>query len=229
MKKTKIIKSTIHHILILIVLIAALLSSNVFALNFLKGNLAKTPENETPEITIRNLAMGIETGNLGVRRSCIYFAGLYEIEKLVEPLVAQLTKEPDPNTRIFIAFSLYKIGTKAAIKAVEDLAKNEVFALNFFKGNLAKTRESETPDITIRNLAMGIETGNLGVRRSCIYFAGLYEIEKLVEPLVAQLTKEPDPNTRIFIALSLYKIGTKAAIIAVEDLVMNDVNPRVNK
>ena len=126
MKKTKIIKSTIHHILILIVLIAALLSSNVFALNFLKGNLAKTPENETPEITIRNLAMGIETGNLGVRRSCIYFAGYYEIEKLVEPLVAQLTKEPDPNTRIFIAFSLYKIGTKAAIIAVEDLVMNDV-------------------------------------------------------------------------------------------------------
>jgi HEAT repeat protein len=126
MKKTKIIKSTIHHILILIVLIAALLSSNVFALNFLKGNLAKTPENETPEITIRNLAMGIETGNLGVRRSCIYFAGLYEIEKLVEPLVAQLTKEPDPNTRIFIALSLYKIGTKAAIIAVEDLVMNDV-------------------------------------------------------------------------------------------------------
>jgi len=126
MKKTKTIKSTIHHILILIVLIAALLSSNVFALNFLKGNLAKTLESETPEITIRNLAMGIETGNLGVRRSCIYFAGLYEIEKLVEPLVAQLTKEPDPNTRIFIAFSLYKIGTKAAIKAVEDLVMNDV-------------------------------------------------------------------------------------------------------
>ncbi len=109
-----------------IVLIAALLSSNVFAVNFLKGNITKTLKNEIPEMMVKNLAMGIASDNLGLRRSCIYFAGFYEIEELVNPLVEQLAKEPDSNTRILIALSLYKIGSKDAIKAIEELAKNDV-------------------------------------------------------------------------------------------------------
>jgi len=109
-----------------IVLIAALLSSNVFAVNFLKGNITKTLKNEIPEMMVKNLAMGIASDNLGLRRSCIYFAGFYEIEELVNPLVEQLAKEPDSNTRILIALSLYKIGSKDAIKAIEEVAKNDV-------------------------------------------------------------------------------------------------------
>jgi HEAT repeat protein len=109
-----------------IVLVAALLSSNIFAVNFLNNNITKTLKSDIPELMVKNLALGIETGNLGLRRSCIYFAGYYEIDELVEPLVKQLIKEPDSNTRILIALSLYKIGTKEAIKAIEELAKNDI-------------------------------------------------------------------------------------------------------
>lgn len=108
-----------------VVLFAVLLSSNVFAVNLLNSSITKTLKTEIPEMFVKNLALGIETGNLGVRRSCIYFAGYYEIEQLVKPLVKQLTKETDPNTRILIALSLYKIGGKEAIKAIEELVKND--------------------------------------------------------------------------------------------------------
>jgi HEAT repeat protein len=107
-----------------VILITVLLSGNIFAVNFLKSD-KKTLGNGIPEMMVKNLAMGIASENLGLRRSCIYFAGYYEIDELVEPLVEQLTKEPDSNTRILIALSLYKIGSKDAIKAIEELAKND--------------------------------------------------------------------------------------------------------
>lgn len=112
--------------LVALIFVAALLSSNVFALNSLKSNFTKALKLEVPERMVKNLAIGIASDNLGVKRSCIYFAGYYEIEGLVEPLSEQLAKESDSNTRIFIALALYKIGSPEAIKAVEKLSKNDV-------------------------------------------------------------------------------------------------------
>jgi HEAT repeat protein len=114
--------------IIAVVLAAALLSGNVFALNLSKSNLTKNQTSEIPEAFIQNLAMGITSDCTGLKKSCIYFAGFYEVEGMVEPLANQLTKETDPNTRILIALALYKIGTPEAVQAIEKLVKNELDA-----------------------------------------------------------------------------------------------------
>jgi hypothetical protein len=109
--------------IIAVVLAAVLLSGNVFAMN---NNLTKTVKTEIPEAFVKNLALGLTSDCSGLKKSCIYFAGFYELEGMVEPLADQLTKETDPNIRILIALSLYKIGTPDAVKAIEKLVKNEL-------------------------------------------------------------------------------------------------------
>ena len=109
--------------IIAVVLVAALLSGNVFAKD---NNPTNKPKSEIPEVFIKNLAVGISSDCAGLKKSCIYFAGFYEIEGMVEPLANQFAKETDPNTRVLIALALYKIGTPEAIKTVEELVKNEL-------------------------------------------------------------------------------------------------------
>ena len=109
--------------IVAVVFVAALLSGNVFAKN---NNLTKTAKSEVPEVFVKNLALGLTSDCSGLKKSCIYYAGFYEIEGMVEPLAEQFVKETNPNTRILIALALYKIGTPEAIKAVENLVKNEL-------------------------------------------------------------------------------------------------------
>ncbi|MFZ0453118.1 MAG: HEAT repeat domain-containing protein [Ignavibacteriaceae bacterium] len=106
-----------------VVLAAALLSGNVFAKN---NNLTNKPASEIPAVFITNLAVGITSNCAGLKKSCIYFAGFYEIEGMIKPLANQFAKENDPNTRVLIALALYKIGTPEAVKAVEKLVKNDL-------------------------------------------------------------------------------------------------------
>jgi HEAT repeat protein len=108
-----------------VVLLAVLLSNNMFAKNLLSCNFTDV-KSEISERMIKNLEAGIASENLGLRRSCIYFAGLYEIEELVKPLINQLKKEKDANTKILIALALSKIGNEEGIKAVGKLAKNDM-------------------------------------------------------------------------------------------------------
>jgi HEAT repeat protein len=82
---------------------------------------------------------------------------------------------------------------------------------------------------SIADLKRGIQSENHGVKKSSIYFAGLYEIEESVEALAAQLEKEEDAQVRILIALSLYRIGNEKAISAVEKLAVADKDMKVRK
>jgi hypothetical protein len=103
---------------------------------------------------------------------------------------------------------------------------------NIFAKPLCNLTDKVTARITekaVRSLAMGIESDNEGVKKCCIYFAGFYEIKDVVWTLVDQLKKEQDPDTRILIALSLYKIGDREGIQEVEKLIKNDPDYRVKK
>lgn len=102
------------------VIAAMILSSNAFAMNL------RADKTEISQKMVQNLAVGIESANLGLKTNCIYYAGFYEIEGLVKPLVDQLAKETNPNTRVLIALALYKIGSTEAMNAIEKLAKNDV-------------------------------------------------------------------------------------------------------
>ncbi len=117
----------------------------------------------------------------------------------------------------------------AAVVLTTVILMGNTFAENLLKGDNTKTQKTEIPVLMVKNLAMGIASDNLGLKRSCIYFAGFYEIEELVNPLVKQLKKEAEPGTRILIALALYKIGSDEAINAIEKLAENDSNPKVKR
>jgi HEAT repeat protein len=110
--------------LVLIVLLAALLSDTIFAQTTLHG-LAEDVKSGIKKNAILSLAKGIESDNEGLKVSCIYLAGLYEIDEAVKPLIEQLKTVEDPNVKILIALALYKIGNKEGLKAVERLTKND--------------------------------------------------------------------------------------------------------
>lgn len=74
---------------------------------------------------IGNLIMGITSDNPGLKKSSIYFAGKYQIEEVKEFLENELKTETDPNTKILIALSLFKIGDPQSIDFVEYLSKTE--------------------------------------------------------------------------------------------------------
>ena len=108
-----------------VVLAVIFLSSSLSAMNFQGKNVDKAVKTEIPEIMVQNLAAGLESGNLGLKTDCIYFAGFYEIEGLVKPLVKQFAEESNPDTRILIALALYKIGNEDAMNAFKKLVKND--------------------------------------------------------------------------------------------------------
>ena len=109
--------------LVVVILLSVLLTTNIIAQPLC--NLGEKIKSGFTEKAVRSLAIGIESDNAGLKKSCIYFAGFYEIEEVVGTLVEQLKKESDPDTRILIALSLYKIGNKEALEAVEELAKSD--------------------------------------------------------------------------------------------------------
>jgi HEAT repeat protein len=108
------------------------------------------------------------------------------------------------------------------------LLSNTLFANSSFSG-LVEELESGIKKSFVLNLIKGMESDNDGLKKSCIYFAGLYEIKGTVDALVKQLQIVKDPDTRILIALALYKIGDKEGIKAIEQLVKDDESPRVKK
>ena len=120
-----------------------------------------------------------------------------------------------------------KTGRNNFVKLTVIILTTVLLSSQIFAINTTKTQEGEIPEAAIKSLAMGIESGNLGVKKSCIYLAGFYEIKELVKPLTEQLAKETNTGTKILIVLALYKIGDPKAREAVQELVNNDVDPTV--
>jgi len=83
--------------------------------------------------------------------------------------------------------------------------------------------------IAEHNFMNGLKSENTGLRKSCIYFAGKYKISSAVLPLMAQLRKEKDIDTKILIALALYEIGDARGMYLVKVVSDNDDNMKVRK
>lgn len=94
---------------------------------------------------------------------------------------------------------------------------------------LPQSQQSELNPKFVSNLNVGIKSNNDGLRKSCIYFTGVYMIKECVPTLVEQLSKEKNPDVKILIALSLYRIGDENGIKAVEELAAYDLNYKVRK
>ncbi len=83
------------------------------------------------------------------------------------------------------------------------------------------------PDEAVTNYIADLSSGNLGVRTSAAYFAGEYNIEDAVIPLMKMLNSEKSEGARIMAALSLTKIGTGQAVFAVKQAAKFDSSERV--
>jgi len=71
---------------------------------------------------IEQLKEGIKSENAGLRKSCIWYAGVYEVEETEELLIEQLESEKDPSVSILIAMALFKIGNDKGLDAIGQLS-----------------------------------------------------------------------------------------------------------
>ena len=81
----------------------------------------------------------------------------------------------------------------------------------------------------IANLSVAITAENDGLRKSAVYFAGIYTLYETVPVLVSQLEKEKNSDIKILIALALYKMEDPVGMQAVEKLYKKDTDIRVKR
>jgi hypothetical protein len=97
------------------------------------------------EYALDNLKSGINSENIGVRKSSVYFAGKYRIAEAVSYLVERLKKENEASVRLQIAYSLYEIKDAEGMKAVKELSlkdnkvKVKRMSFNFYEEYLSKS------------------------------------------------------------------------------------------
>ena len=90
-------------------------------------------------------------------------------------------------------------------------------------------KELTSSKYALENLIASIRSDNCGVKRHAIYLAGKYRIADAEDILLEQLKNEKSSCNRILIALVLYEIGNEKALIAVSDLIKNDVSAIVRR
>jgi len=100
----------------LTMLLAMLLNFNMAAQPSSISDLTKH------KYALDNLKAGINSENIGVRKSAVYFAGKYQITELVDCLVERLANENEASIRLLIAYSLYEIKDADGMKAVKELS-----------------------------------------------------------------------------------------------------------
>ncbi len=88
------------------------------------GEGKENPSNNFDSKTIQNFVMGINSENLGLCKSSIYYAGYYRIEGTVESLIKVLNdNSKKPCLRILAAVSLFRIGDARGIRAIRDVVQ----------------------------------------------------------------------------------------------------------
>lgn len=78
-----------------------------------------------------------------------------------------------------------------------------------------------------KNLLVGLDSDNLGLRVSSAYMLGEMESEDAVDPLVKMLREDDDEGARIMAALSLVKIGTDRGLFMVKRIMKFTDSERV--
>ncbi len=100
--------------------------------------------------------------------------------------------------------------------------------VNGFSAEPTKSK-SFSKELVEKNLLIGLNSDNYGLRTSCAFYLGDYKSEKAVIPLLNMLHNEKDPAVRILAALSLMKIGDERGIYAVKKAIIYDDNESVKK
>lgn len=77
------------------------------------------------------------------------------------------------------------------------------------------------------NYIKGVNSKNMGLRVSSMYYLGERQSSAAVIPLMKELHMDKVPEARIMAALSLFKIGDKRGIYAIEQAAQDDKNEQV--
>jgi hypothetical protein len=74
--------------------------------------------------SVKNLIAALNSENIGLRKSAVYFAGYYKIDEVVEPLSNILnSSSADFSTRSLAAYSLFEIGNGECLNILEESGK----------------------------------------------------------------------------------------------------------
>ncbi len=92
----------------------------------------------------------------------------------------------------------------------------------------AEVRKICSSDFAVNNLTRGINSDNLGLCKSCIYFAGYYKIQRCVNPLIRVLgNTSADTNVRKLAAVCLFRINNRKGINAIRDAALFEKDARL--
>lgn len=92
------------------------------------GRMDLRSKHKRYEKMLENLKAGIQSDITGLKKSCIYYIGYYQMKEAEGFLVNQLKEEKDPEIRMLMAFSLFEVGSEKGYEAIGTLAeydKNE--------------------------------------------------------------------------------------------------------
>lgn len=135
----KTLRKQIVGVVIIFLLLFMITNLNLLAQPNPISNITKS------EYALDNLKSGINSENIGVRKSSVYFAGKYRIAEAVSYLVERLKKEDEASVRLRIAYSLYEIKDAEGMKAVKELSlkdnnvKVKRMSFNFYEEYLSES------------------------------------------------------------------------------------------
>ncbi len=107
-----------------------------------------------------------------------------------------------------------------------------ITVLMLLSSTVLSAQNDKTADVrksAIKNLVEGINSDNTGLKKSCIYMAGRYKLQEMLDVLSEKLEDEKDADVRVLIALSLYQIGLNKGIDAVKEAAIYDKDLKVRK
>ncbi|MHC1739045.1 MAG: hypothetical protein AB9882_13650 [Ignavibacteriaceae bacterium] len=73
---------------------------------------------------IDNLSAGIHGDNLGVKKACIYYAGLYKVNQVFDDLAEVLCENQDDAISKLTILAMYRIDASRTVDFLKDFAKH---------------------------------------------------------------------------------------------------------
>lgn len=103
------------------------------------------------------------------------------------------------------------------------------FVMTSYGFDKSDLNNPETKKAAVKNLLMGLNSENYGLKTSSAYMLGEIKAEEAVLPLMHMLRTEKNEDARIVAALALYKIDNPKGIFAVKQAIRFDSSERVRK
>lgn len=90
-----------------------------------------------------------------------------------------------------------------------------------------KVSDLTKDEYALKNLVASIHSEIRGIRESVICLVGKYRLFEAEDALIEQLKVERVPDTKILIALALFRLNSEKGMSEISDLMLNDADPQV--